>query len=128
MTMSLDSEVSFEIDVELAHSIATAYLQRRNRRIEEMREKYVDRVFAAQSKRWVFKPKSREEVKESLINNDEWYSISLTGKYGADRMIDLMVVCAAAIHLGKNTITLSGDLAVEVSEEIVFNSPPLEFK
>ena len=126
--MSLDSEVSFEVDVELARSIATAYLQRRNRRIEEMRKKYVDRVFAAQSKRWFFKPKSREEVKESLINNDEWYSISLTGKYGADRMIDLMTVCAAAIHLGKNTITLSGDLAVEVSEEIVFSNPPLEFK
>lgn len=114
--------ISYTIDVEVAHHIASAYLERRNAYIENRRDEYVDKQYQRRMKQWFGKPKSREALREELKGTDEWYSISLHAKYQADRMADLVVACAAAMRTGVNAITISGDTANDVSLEIMLNA------
>lgn len=116
------SELSFTIDVETAHAIATAYLERRKARIAEKQEKYVDDEYRRQLKKWFGKPKTRDEVRDQLKNTDEWELISINGVYQANRMFDLAVACSGAMVSGVTTIVLSGDTANDVSWEIVSNN------
>ena len=112
-------DISYSIDVETAHRIASAYLERRNANIENRRDEYVDKEYQRRMKQWFGKPKSRDALREELKETDEWYSISLHAKYQADRMADLVVACAAAMRTGVNAITISGDTANDVSWEIM---------
>ena len=111
--------ISYIIDVEVVHHIASAYLERRAASIEARRNEYVDKEYQRRMQQWFGKPKSREALREELKETDEWYSISLNAKYQADRMADLVVACAAAMRTGVNAITISGDTANDVSWEIM---------
>ena len=114
--------ISYIIDVEVAHHIASAYLEGRAASIEARRNEYVDKEYQRRMKQWFGKPKSRDALREELKETDEWYSISLNGKYQADRMADLVVACAAAMRSGIQAITLGGDTANVVSWEIMLNA------
>ena len=114
--------ISYTIDVEVVHRIASAYLERREAIIEAQRNEYVDKEYQRRMRQWFGKPKSREALREELKNTDEWYSISLHAKYQADRMADLVVACAAAMRTGVNAITISGDSATDVAWEIMLNA------
>ena len=115
-------DISYTIDVEVVHHIASAYLERRAASIEARRNEYVDKEYQRRMRKWFGKPKSREALREELRGTDEWYSISLNAKYQADRMADLVVACAAAMRTGVNAITISGDTANDVSWEIMLNT------
>lgn len=116
------SEISLEFDVELAHKIAANYISRRSAQIEKARDELVEKVYNERMKKWFGKPKSRGALREELKETDEWHSISLHAKYQADRMADLVVVCAAAMRTGVNAITISGDSATDVAWEIMLNA------
>ena len=114
--------ISYTMDIEVVHPIASAYLERRAASIEARRKEYVDKEYQRRMRQWFGKPKSREALREELKKTDEWYSISLHAKYQADRMADLVVACAAAMRSGIQTITLGGDTANDVSWEIMLNA------
>ena len=114
--------ISYVIDVEVVHRIASGYLERREAIIEAQRNEYVDKEYQRRMRQWFGKPKSREALREELKETDEWYSISLHAKYQADRMADLVVACAAAMRTGVNAITISGDSATDVAWEIMLNA------
>lgn len=114
--------ISYTIDVEVVHRIASGYLERREAIIEAQRNEYVDKEYQRRMRQWFGKPKSREALREELKETDEWYSISLHAKYQADRMADIVVACAAAMRTGVNAITISGDSATDVAWEIMLNA------
>ena len=114
--------ISYTIDVEVVHHIASAYLERRAASIEARHNEYVDKEYQRRMRKWFGKPKSRDALREELKETDEWHSISLHAKYRADRMFDLVVACAAAMRTGVNAITISGDTANDVSWEIMLNT------
>ena len=114
--------ISYTMDVEVVHHIASAYLERRAASIEARRNEYVDKEYQRRMKQWFGKPKSRDALREELKETDEWYSISLHAKDRADRMADLVVVCAVAMRTGVNAITISGDSATDVAWGFMLNA------
>lgn len=114
--------ISYIMDIEVVHHIASGYLERRAASIEAQRNEYVDKEYQRRMRKWFGKPKSRDALREELKETDEWYSISLHAKYQADRMADLVVACAAAMRTGVNAITISGDSATDVAWEIMLNA------
>lgn len=113
------SDISIVHDVSLVHDIASDYLSRRENSIKERRDELCQNVYNARMRTWFNKPKSIDEVRDSLIGTDEWVDIANIGRARARQMSILCDACRAAKICGIKDITLGGSLVEVISSEII---------